>query len=133
MPQPERLLFLGYCYFYGVSLRACGKAVQSVTATSYSDASSWGWRGYVVQVGGSMSKGNFSKFEADKGSTWRELQSTFNVLRSSVELIESQILKHRTDNKNVERVLSVGSRTPELQELVVDIFRLCIQHNIQLV
>ena len=48
-------------------------------------------------------------------------------------MIQSQILKHRTDNKNVERVLSVGSRTPELQKLVVDIFRLCTQHNIQLV
>ena len=30
-------------------------------------------------------------------------------------------------------MLSVGSRTPELQKLVVDIFRLCTQHNIQLV
>ena len=30
-------------------------------------------------------------------------------------------------------MLSVGSRTPDLQELVIDIFRLCIQHNIQLV
>ena len=29
-------------------------------------------------------------------------------------------------------MLSVGSRTPDLQELVIDIFRLCIQHNIQL-
>ena len=58
---------------------------------------------------------------------------TFNVLSSSVELIQGQILKHRTDHQNVERVLSVGSRTPALQELVIDIFRLCIQHNIQLV
>ena len=58
---------------------------------------------------------------------------TFNVLSSSVELIHNQILKHHTDNKNVERVLSVGSKTPELQKLVVDIFQLCIQHNIQLV
>ena len=30
-------------------------------------------------------------------------------------------------------MLSVGSRKPGLQELVVDIFRLCIQHHIQLV
>ena len=48
-------------------------------------------------------------------------------------MIQGQILKHRIDNKNVERVLSVGSRTPDLQELVIDIFLLCIQHNIQLV
>ena len=30
-------------------------------------------------------------------------------------------------------MLSVGSRIPELQELVADIFQLCIQHNIPLV
>ena len=80
-----------------------------------------------------MSKGNFSEFEASKSSTWRELEGTFNVLSSSVELIQGQILKHCTDKKNVERVLPVGSRTPDLQELVIDIFRLCIQRNIQLV
>ena len=101
--------------------------------SSYSDASSWGWGGYVVQVGRSMSKCNFSEFEASKSSTWRELQGTFNVLSSLVELTQGQILKHCTDNKNIERVLSVGSRTPDLQELVIDIFRLCIQYNIQLV
>ena len=61
-----------------------------------------------MQVGRSMSKDNFSEFEAGKSSMWRELQGTFNVLSSSVELIQSQILKHHTDNKNVEGVLSVG-------------------------
>ena len=75
-----------------------------------------------MEVGESMSKGNLSKFQGGKSSTWRELQGTSNVLNSSVELIQSQILKHRTDNKSVERVLSVGSRAPELQKLVVDIF-----------
>ena len=48
-------------------------------------------------------------------------------------MIQGQILKHCIDNKNVKKVLSVGSRTPELQEIVIDIFRLCIQHNKQLV
>ena len=84
----------------------------------------------MVQVGRSMSKGNFSEYEAGKSSTWRELQRTFNILSSSVQLIQGQILKYHTDNKNVERVVSVGSRTPELQEQVIGIFRLCIQYNI---
>ena len=60
------------------------------------------------------------------------MEGTFNVLSSSVELTQGQILKHCTDNKNVERVFSVGSRTPELQELVIDIFRLCIQYTVPL-
>ena len=81
----------------------------------------------MLQVGRNMSKAHFAEFEAGKSSTWRALQGTFNVLSSLVQLIQDQILKHRTDNKNVKRVLSVGSRTPELQELVIDIFRLCTQ------
>ena len=92
------------------------------TVTSYSDTSSWGWEGCVVQVGGSMSKGNFSEREAGKSSVWRELQGTFNVLSSSTELIRSQILKHHTNNKNVKGVLSFGSMTSELQELVTNTF-----------
>ena len=55
------------------------------------------------------------------------------VLSSSVKIIHSQILKHDTDNKNVVTVLSIGSRKPDLQELVVNIFKVCIRHNIQLV
>ena len=31
------------------------------------------------------------------------------------------------------KVLSIGSMTLELQELVINVFRFCIQHNIQLV
>ena len=49
-----------------------------------------------------MSKGNFSEFKAAKSSTWRELQGTFNVLSSSVELIQGQILKHCTDNSGMK-------------------------------
>ena len=87
-----------------------------------------------MQVGESISRGKFSESEAGKSSTRRELLRTFeNGLSSSAELIQSRILKHRTDNQNVARLLSVGSRKPEVQELVTDIFRLCIQNNIQLV
>ena len=49
---------------------------QKCIVISYSDASSWGWGGCVVQVGGSMSKGIFSKFEAGKvphGGSYRVL------------------------------------------------------------
>ena len=89
--------------------------------------------GYIVQIGGNISRGNFSENEAGKSSTWRELKGTLNVLSSLVEIIHSQILKHQTDNKNVVTVLSIGSTKSDLQELVVNIFKFCIRHNIQLV
>ena len=90
--------------------------------TSYSDASGQGWGGYIVQIVASISRGNFSVNEAGKSSNWRELKGTLNVLSSSVEMIHSQIVKHHTDNKTVVTVLSIGSRTPDLQELVVNNF-----------
>ena len=42
------------------------------------------------------------------------------------------VVKHRTDNQNVVRALSNGSKPELVQELVVDIFKLCIEFNIQL-
>ena len=68
----------------------------------------------MVQIGPSISRGNFSANEAGMSSIWRELKGTLNVLSSSVEIIHSQIVKHNTDNKNVVTVLSTGSRKPDL-------------------
>ena len=85
------------------------------TVTSYSDASAQGWGGYIVQIGTSISRGNFSDKETGKSFTWHELKGTLNMLSSSVEIIHSQIVKHHTDNKNVVTVLSVGNRKPDLQ------------------
>ena len=46
------------------------------------------------------------------------------------------VVKHRTDNQNVIRALSNGSKTELVQklvqELLVDIFKLCIKFNIEL-
>ena len=42
------------------------------------------------------------------------------------------VVKHRTGNQNVIRALSNGSKTELVQELVLDIFKLCIEFNIQL-
>ena len=96
----------------------------------YTDGSAQGQGGYIIQIGATISRGNFSENEAGKSFTWCELKGTLHVLSSFVKIIHSQILKHHTDNKNVVTVLSIGSRKPDLQELVVDIFKFCIRHNI---
>ncbi|WP_228265385.1 reverse transcriptase-like protein, partial [Acinetobacter baumannii] len=37
-----------------------------------------------------------------------------------------------TDNKNVERIVQVGSMKPDLQFIALDIYHTCIQQNINI-
>ena len=65
-------------------------------------------------------------------STWRELKGTFNVLCSFVKIIKGRKVRHRTDNQNVVRALTNGSKKQHLQAVTMDIFKLCIENNINL-
>ena len=61
-----------------------------------------------------------------QSSTWRELKGAFYML-SYLKQLQGMVVKHQTDNQNVIRALSNGSKTELVQELVnVDIFKLCI-------
>ena len=93
----HELDFWNMC-FYEYNGQPIWPIAPKCTITSYSDASAQGWGGYIVQIGASISRGNFSENEAGKSSTWRELKGTLNVLSSSVEIIHSQIVKHHADN-----------------------------------
>ena len=95
-----------------------------ISVLTYSDASSLAWGGYSVNFCGLTAKGNFS--ESNMKS------ATFNVLHSFINLIEGKVIKHRTDCQNVVRILNSGSKKFDLQNLVCDIFNLCIKHDIQL-
>ena len=100
------------------------------SVTSYSDSSEYGWGGYTVNISGLSAKGNFSEGEAQMDSTWRELKGTFNVLCSFVKIIKGRKVRHRTDNQNVVRALTNGSKKQHLQAVTMDIFNLCIENNI---
>ena len=54
------------------------------------------------------------------------------MLSSYLKQLQGVMVKHRADNQNVARALSNGSKTEPIQELVVEIFKLCIEFNIQL-
>ena len=54
------------------------------------------------------------------------------MLASYLKQLQSMVVKHRTDNQNVVALFN-GSKNELVQELVVDIFKLCIEFNIQLV
>ena len=49
-----------------------------------------------------------------------------------VNVLKENTVKHRTDNQNVVRALSTGSKTDNLHAIVINIFKLCIENNIQL-
>ena len=42
------------------------------------------------------------------------------------------MVKHISDNQNVTKILTMGSKKQELHRLATDIFEFCIKNNIQL-
>ena len=104
-----------------------------VNVMSYSDSSGLAWGGYMVQIVDHIAEGSFTEVETVQNSTWRELKDTFYVLVSYLKQLQGMVVKQWIDNQNVVRALSNGSKTELVQELVVDIFKLWIKFNIQLV
>ena len=131
MEAKEEVAFWYRC-FHKYNGQPIWPSSPKISVLTYSDASSLAWGGYSVNFCGLTAKGNFSESEMNSSSTWRELSATFNVLRSFINLIEGKVIKHRTDCQNVVRVLNSGTKKFDLQNLVCDIFNLCIKHNIQL-
>ena len=54
-----------------------------------------------------------------KSSTFREVKAIRWVLESCSEEVRGKEVLHRTDNRNVEVVVSVGSRNKELHQEAV--------------
>ena len=79
--------------------------------------------GYSVNLNGFCAKGNFNEQEIDESSTFRELKATLYVLESFLDSIKGTIMKHRSDNQNVVRILSYGSKEPKLHELALQFFK----------
>ena len=90
---------------------------RSVQWPTYSDASDLGWSGYSVNLNGFCATGNFNEEEIGESSTFRDLYATLYMLESFLDLIRGTIMKHRSDNQNVVRTLSYGSKEPKLHEL----------------
>ena len=109
------------------------KSSPKVDVITYSDAGEPGWRGYCVQVAGYIAKGMWRPEERISSSTWRELKATYMVLLSYISNLGGRTIKHRTDNKNVEYILTTGSRKEKLHKLAVDIYKLCKENHIILI
>ena len=85
-----------------------------------------------MNVNGTIAEGNFTVEESEGSSTFRELKATLFVLQSYIHLIKEKVIKHRSDNMTVTRILLSASKKVYLHNLTLEIFKLCIQNGIQL-
>ena len=98
----------------------------------FSDASSTGYGGYIVENPLSVAHGMWSETERTQSSTWRELVAVSRVLSSLVPFLHSKHVKWFSDNKNVAIIVEKGSMKSNLQEIALDIFTLCLKNNVSL-
>lgn len=103
-----------------------------VEVLTYSDASGQGWGGYAVHFSDKVARGSWSSAESLKSSTFREVKAIRLVLESYSDEVRGKEVLHRTDNKNAEIVLSVGSRNKELHQEAVAVYKLCRELNMRL-
>ena len=99
---------------------------------SYSDASGLGWGGFAVHINGKLAVRSWSEEESSRSSTFRELRAIRYVLESYSDDLRGKEVCHRTDNRNAEIILSVGSRIPDLHREAVLVYKLCRELNIRL-
>lgn len=103
-----------------------------VEVVTHSDATGDGWGGYAVQFSDKTARGKWSSAESLKSSTFREVKAIRLVLESYSEEVRGKEVLHRTDNKNAEIVLSVGSRNKELHQEAVAVYKLWRELNMRL-
>ena len=110
------------------------KGSHAITKVVYSDASAHSYGGYVVQeLGSKIAHGTFNQEERSKSSTHRELAAVKYVLQSFVHLIRHQVVLWHSDNANVAKIITNGSSKDSLQHLALQIFSICMNHDIQIV
>ena len=96
------------------------------------DASGTGFGGYIAGIPDSEVVGSWSETESMLSSTWRELESVYRFVHSSVDSLEGQTVLVNTDNKNVCCILQVGSKKPYLQDIALNVSSLCKENHITL-
>ena len=93
----------------------------SAVRVVYSDASSTGYGGYVVEHGNLVANGQWSPGDADKSSTWRELRAVRLVLDAFQKKFMKKHIRWFSDNQKVVRIVQYGSRQAALQSEILKI------------
>ena len=105
---------------------------ESCHRVVYSDASDCGYGGYIVENPHNVAHGMWFESERKNSSTWKELSAVKKVLLSLVQFLAGSRIKWFTDNQNVVSIVSKGSTKSILQTIALDIFKICLQHSINI-
>lgn len=95
----------------------------------FCDASDVGFGGHLCPDGNIFSvlevSGNWTQEEGVESSTWRELECVKRVLHTCANEVTDKRILVNSDNKNVQHILSVGSKKSKLQGIATDIRNFC--------
>jgi len=97
----------------------------------FPDASSTGCAAFI-QGSATIVHRNWSLFEFQKSSVWRELAAVKFALEAFDTHLSDNSVRWNTDSQNVVRIVQIGSMIDELQELALDTFRFTFHLHIQL-
>ncbi|CAB4036909.1 Integrase recombinase xerD-like, partial [Paramuricea clavata] len=98
----------------------------------YTDASSFGYGGYLASSHEFKAQGHWTLQQKVKSSTFRELLAILQVLKVFLKHLEHKRIKVFSDSQSACRIVLVGSRVPELQHIAVENFNLCFFSDIQI-
>ena len=77
--------------------------------------------------------GKFTDSEQQTSSTTRELLAVQYSLQSLSSRLAHESVTINVDNFAASRILTVGSAKPHLQQIAINIFSICLKHNIKLI
>ena len=110
----------------------CGNSFPCIDVIAYSDASSSGWAGYVVQPGSLVARGEWDDLDFLQSSTYRELKAVRLTLESFACHLTSKECKHRSDNQGAISIMCIGSLKEHLQCEATKIYAICRKYGIRL-
>ena len=97
----------------------------------YSDASAHAC-GAILNLDEKIFHTNWSDEEKLKSSTWRELKALLLALQTFELSIKGRSIAWFTDNQNVVSIVSKGSKKPELHDMSLQLFKICLNSQINL-
>ncbi|XP_063442628.1 uncharacterized protein LOC134722924 [Mytilus trossulus] len=98
----------------------------------YSDASNVAAGAYSIDIDSNIFHQMWTLQESIQSSTWRELQAILLALMSFKNRLRNKCVKWHTDNNNCVFIVQKGSSKVHLQEIAMNIFKLCSELNITL-
>ena len=96
------------------------------------DASGISYGGHFASLRDVKIRGHWSAEQSAKSSTFRELLAILLVLKTCVTQLQHKKVKIFCDSQSARCIVEVASRVPELQNIALDIFKVCFMNNIMI-